>query len=78
MRGNEEGSWEGSSDEALEPHPVDHLAVYSTSKSNHILSGLLTCEHLASLEVELLDWHVLEHLDVAWGEWPFEGKCEGK
>ena len=42
--------------------------------SNHTLSGPLTCEHGAAPELELLERHVLEHLDVAWGEWPFEGK----
>ena len=57
MGRNAEGSWEGSLDEALGPHP-QHLCC---------LPYLRTCELLARTKVELLDLHALKHLDVAWG-----------
>ena len=63
MRRNEEGSWEGSSDEALGPQPVSNLdpTYHTPPTTKH------TCEIVAVVQVQAGEFHAVEHLDVAWG-----------
>ena len=60
---NEEGFWKGSLGEALGPQPVSNLGptYHTLPKTKH------TCELLAVVQVQAGERHVLEHLDVAWG-----------
>ena len=60
MGRNEEGSWEGSLDEALRQHP---LLILTRPAKFHSP----TFEIPAAPEAELFDLHALEHIDVAWG-----------
>jgi hypothetical protein len=70
---NEEGSWKGSSDEALGPQPVSNLdpTYHTPPKTKH------TCELVALVQVQAGERHVLEHLDVAWGNGVGEGRVLG-
>ena len=71
MGRNEEGSQESSLRDGLGPQPVSNLdpTYHTPPKTKH------TCELPAVVQVQAGEFHALEHLDVAWGEWPFEGKC---
>ena len=73
MGRNEEGSWEGSLDEALGPQPVSNLdpTYHTPPKTKH------TCEVLAETQVQAGEFHVLERPDVAWGSGE-EGRCGEK
>ena len=51
-------------DDALGPQPVSNLldpTYHTPPKTKH------TCELLAEEQVQAGEFHVLEHLDVAWG-----------
>jgi len=60
---NKEGSQESSLDDALGPQPVSNLdpTYHTLPKTKH------TCEPVAAVQVQAGERHVLEHLDVAWG-----------
>ena len=63
MGRNEEGSQESSLGDALGPQPVSNLdpTYHTPPKTKH------TCELTALVQVQAGERHVLEYLDVAWG-----------
>jgi len=61
---NEEGSWRGSSGEALGQHM---FLILTPPTLPHPIKTKHTCELLAVVQVQAGERHVLEHLDVAWG-----------
>ena len=74
MRRKEEGSWKSSSGEALGPQPVSNLdpTYHTPSKTKH------TFELVAVVQGQADERHVLEHLDVAWGNGVGEGRVRRK
>ena len=58
MRRSEVSSWEGWEGEGLGPHCIHKLTSHTP----------LTNKVLASCKIELGDIHLLEYLDVPWGE----------